>query len=67
MMEQFYVTIELARVRRISVSTEDFYVATELATIERSAAHDRAGRAKAGEYDSVALCCVAIEEAMHAL
>ena len=44
--------------------TEDFYVATKLATTESSTAHDRAGSAKAGVHDSVALCCVAIEEAM---
>ena len=28
-----------------------------------STAHDRAGRAKVGAHDSVASCCVAIEEA----
>ena len=63
-IEQFYVTIELARVGRISVSTKDFYVAIELAMTESSAAHDKAGRAKAGSHDNVALCCVATEEAM---
>ena len=54
MTECFYVAIELARVERISVATWDFYVATELTTKESSAAHDRAGRAKAGAHDSVA-------------
>ena len=54
---------KLARVRRISVTTKDFYVVTELAMTVSSAAHDRVGRAKAGSHDSVALCCVAIEEA----
>ena len=63
MTKQFYVAIELARVGRISIAIEDFYVATELATIESSIAHDRA-REKAGVHDSVALCCVAIKEAM---
>ena len=59
-----YVAIELAKVRRISVATEDFYVTTELAMTESSAAHDRAGRAKASAHDNVAPCCVATEEAM---
>ena len=45
---------------------EDFYVTTDLATIESSVAHERAERLKAGAHDSVALCCVAIEEAMSA-
>ena len=65
-IEQFYVAIELARVGRVSVAIEDFYVATELATTESSAAHDWAGRAKAGAYYSVAPCCVAIVGAIHA-
>ena len=60
--------IELARVRRISITTEEFYVATKLATIESSTAHDRAGCAKAGTHDrvrqSVVPCCVVIEEVM---
>ena len=59
MIKQFYVAIELAKVGRISI-------ATELATIESSAAHDRARHEKTGAYDSVAPCCVTIEEAMHA-
>ena len=62
--EQFYVAIELARVGRISFATEDFYVTTELATTKSSIAHDRVGRTKAGAHDIMALCCVAIEEAM---
>ena len=37
---------------------------TELAMTESSVAHDRAGRAKAGVHDNMALCCVATEEAM---
>ena len=61
---KFYVAIELASVGRISIAMEDFYVLIELATIESSAAHDRAGRAKAGMHDSVVLCCVTKEEAM---
>ena len=65
-IEQFYVAIELARVRRISVAIEDFYIATGLATTKISAAHDRAGRAKVGAHDSVALCCLATEKAMRA-
>ena len=44
MIEQFYVTTELARVERISIATEDFVVATELATTESFAAHYRFGR-----------------------
>ena len=64
---KFYVAIELARVRRISVATEDFYVATYLATTESSAAHNKARRAKAGVHDSVASCCVSTEEAIHML
>ena len=63
--KKFYVAIELARVRRISISTEDFYVAIELATIKSSASYDRVGHAMVGVHDSVALCCVAIEEPMH--
>ena len=43
--------------------TGDFYVTTELATTEISAAHDRAGRAKASAHNNVAPCCVATEEA----
>ena len=31
---------------------------------ESFAAHDRAGRVKAGAHDSVTLCCVATKEAM---
>ena len=57
--KQFYVAIELAKVGRISIATKDFYVATELATIESSAAHDKAGREKAGAHDIVAPCRVA--------
>ena len=64
MTRQFYVVVELARVGRISVVTEDFYVTTELATTKSSAAHDKVGRAKAGAHNSVAPCCVATEEAM---
>ena len=66
MIEQFYVAIDLARGGRISIAIQDFYVAIELATTESFAAHDRVGCAKTGGNDSVALCCVAIEEAMHA-
>ena len=33
-IEQFYVTIELARVGRVSVVTDDFSIATEMATTE---------------------------------
>ena len=64
--EKFYVEIELARVGRISVAIEDFYVAMELVTTESFVAHDRARRVKAGVHDSMASCCVVIEEAMHA-
>ena len=53
MTEQFYVAIELARVGRISIATEDFYVTIELDTTESSTAHDRAGRAKASVHDRV--------------
>ena len=60
--EQFYVAIELTRVRRISVATEDFYVAIELVTTESFTAHDLVGRVKASAHDSVASCCVATEE-----
>ena len=66
MIEKFYVVIELAKVGRIFVVTEDFYVTTELAMTESSAAHDKAGCAKASAHDSVALCYVVIEVAMHA-
>ena len=59
-----YVAIELARVGRFSIVTEDFYVVIELATTESFAAHDKAGRAKVGTHDSVASCCVMIEEAI---
>ena len=52
--------------RENSVATEDFYVETKLATTKSSAAHDKAGRAKAGVHDSVAPCCVATEEVMRA-
>ena len=62
--ECFYVAIEFARVGRISVATGDFYVTTVLATTESSAAHDRAGRAKAGTHDSVAPCYLMTEEVM---
>ena len=65
MIEQFYVVIELARVGRIFVATEDFYILTELATTKCSATYDRARRAKVGVHDSVASCCVETEEAMH--
>ena len=61
-----YVTIELARVRRISVATEDFYFATELAMTKSFVAHNRVGRVKAGTHDSAALRCVMTEEARHA-
>ena len=44
--------------------TGDYYVTIELAIIESSAAHDRAGSAKASAHNSVAPCCVATEEAM---
>ena len=64
MIEQFYVAIELARVRRISIAIEDFYVVIELATIESSATQDRAGHAKAGAHDNVAPCSVMTYEAM---
>ena len=57
MTEQFYVAIELARVGRNYVTTEDFWVATELATTESSTAHDRAGRVKVGAQYGAALCC----------
>ena len=78
MTEYFYDATELAKTRRNNVTTEQFYVtielarlggisiATKLSMIESFATHERAGRTKAGTHDSVALCCVAIEEAMHA-
>ena len=65
-IEKFYVVIDLVRVGRISIVTKDFYVVTELATTKSSVAHDKARRAKASVHDSVALCCVVIEVAMHA-
>ena len=34
MTKYFYVTTKLARVGRISITTEDYYVTTELATTE---------------------------------
>ena len=75
-IEGFYVAIEFGQARSFLVATECFYVMTELAkvgrisisielaTTESFAAHDRAGRNKAGAHDSVAPCCIAIEEAM---
>ena len=60
----FYVVTKSARVGGIYVVTGDFFVATELTTTESSAAHDRAGRSKAGAHNNVAPCCVATEEAI---
>ena len=57
MTECYYVATELAKSRRN-------YVATELAPKKSSVAHNRVGRTKAGAHDIMALCCVAIEEAM---
>ena len=62
--EGFYVVIELARVGRISIAIEDFYVVIELTMTESFAAHEKAGRAKAGARDNVAPCYVTIEKAM---
>ena len=62
--KQFYVAIEFAKVGIISVTIEDFYVSIELAKIEGSAAHDRAGHARAGAHNSVAPCCVTKEKAI---
>ena len=64
--EQFYVAIELAKVGIISIAIKDFYVSIELAKTEGSAAHDKAGRARAGSNNSVAPCCVTTEKAMYA-
>ena len=75
-IEGFYIAIEFGQARSFLVATECFYVVTELArvgkisiaielaTTESFAAHDRVGRAKASAHDSVAPCCVAIEEVM---